>query len=230
MMGNALTRPAAKPVSYLDQPLDEIIGTVGNLRVLRSLFRHGGAIGTSRIVLETRLSREGVRKALRDLVDLRIVREVGTGHSVSYAVDERHPQHAILLGLFQGEQGSRDKVLEAIKAASAPSDFAGVYIFGSVARYEDHRDSDVDVLVISKVDDPFLHEQQADQFRGRLDQETALYGRQVSVIALRPAEMMTCIREKASIWENVKDHGRVIRGSSPSTLEMRMKRRELLAD
>ena len=217
MVGKVVTRPAAKPVSYLDQPLDEIIGTVGNLRVLRSLFRHGGAIGTSRIVLETRLSREGVR-------------EVGTGHSVSYALDERHPQHAILFGLFQGEQGSRDKVLEAIKAASEPSDFAAVYIFGSVARYEDHRDSDVDVLAISKVDDPLLHEQQADEFRGRLEKEAALYGRQVSVIALRPAEMLTCIRAKASVWENVKDHGRVIRGSSPSTLEMRMKRGGLLVD
>lgn len=230
MVGNTVTRPAAKPVSYLDQPLDEIIGTVGNLRVLRSLFRHGGAIGTSRIVLETRLSREGVRKALRDLVDLRVVREVGTGHSVSYAVDERHPQHAILLRLFQGEQGSRDKVLDAIKAASRPSDFAAVYIFGSVARYEDHRDSDLDVLAIFKVDDAMLHEQQADEFRGRLDKEAALYGRQVSVIALRPAEVLTCIREKASVWENVKDHGRVIRGSSPDTLEMRMKRGGLLVD
>ena len=54
-------------MSYARQPLDTVLGSVANVRVMRALVRNGGPLSVRRLADETRITPNGVRDALRSL-------------------------------------------------------------------------------------------------------------------------------------------------------------------
>jgi predicted nucleotidyltransferase len=90
-----------------------------------------------------------VQRELKQLSDAGIIQRIVRGHQVYYQANPLCPVFAELKKLVLKTVG----VGAALKAALAPlGDRINVaLVYGSIARSEEHRESDVDVLVVGKV-------------------------------------------------------------------------------
>ncbi len=141
----------ATPQSSFRQPLDEVLGTVSCVRVLRELVLHGQPLTASELAERTALSRPSVGEALDRLMGLGLVEPVGTARSTPYRVRDAHFLAEPLGRLFREEAERRQAVAENLRAIARRADPApdAVWIYGSVARGEDRPDSDLDVVVVA---------------------------------------------------------------------------------
>jgi predicted nucleotidyltransferase len=214
----AMARPV-NPRSYLVQPLDVVLGNVGNVRILRVLARHGGALPASRIARETRLSRFGAAQALSGLEALGLVERSGSGRAVLHKAVPHHPLVGLLAPLFEDEAGYRNRVLAAATAAASDLPIAGLWLFGSAARLEDAPGSDIDLALVSELDDGSAHERLADAYRERLAEQPDLAGTRPSVVAMREADLRRLIDEGSPLWADIARDARVLRGRSPQDFQ-----------
>ena len=90
-----------------------------------------------------------VQRELKQLSDAGIIRRIVRGHLVYYQANPQCPVFAEVKNLVVKTVG----VGAALQAALTPlGDRIDVaFIYGSIARSEEHRDSDIDVLVVGKV-------------------------------------------------------------------------------
>jgi predicted nucleotidyltransferase len=90
-----------------------------------------------------------VQRELKELSDAGIIRRIVRGHQVYYQANPQCPVFAEVKNLVLKTVG----VGAALQAALTPlGDRIDVaFIYGSIARSEEHRDSDIDVLVVGKV-------------------------------------------------------------------------------
>src|ERR1022692_598522 len=82
---------ALKPMSFARQPLDHVLATAGNVRVMRTLLAHGGALSVTRVARDTRLTPNGVRRVLADLERSSVVEVLGSDHTRLFRVAQDHP-------------------------------------------------------------------------------------------------------------------------------------------
>jgi hypothetical protein len=111
-----MTRRALTPLSYLDAPLDELLGQVSHVRILRVLSESEHPLPPGELARATRLNLSGVLRAIDRLTPLGIVRSLGAG---GRRVIELSPVHAfapVLRALFDAERRQRRLLLDALKA------------------------------------------------------------------------------------------------------------------
>lgn len=137
--------------STFQQPLDEILGTVSCVRILRELTLHGHPLSASDLAERTSLSKPSVGEALARLVRLNAVETVGTGRYVQYRLRDSHFLAQPLQDLFRREEGRRKRVFEALRemAERAEPSPKAVWVYGSIARGEDRPGSDLDLVVVA---------------------------------------------------------------------------------
>ena len=118
--------------------------------VLSLLYSHGDdAYYVRQIVRAAGVGLGTVQRELKQLSDAGIIRRIVRGHQVYYQANPRCPVFAELKNLVVKTVG----VGAALQAALTPlgNRIDVAFIYGSIARSEEHRDSDVDVLVVGKV-------------------------------------------------------------------------------
>jgi predicted nucleotidyltransferase len=118
--------------------------------VLSLLYSHvDDAYYLRQIVRAAGVGLGAVQRELKQLSDAGIIQRIIRGHQVYYQVDPQCPVFSELKNLVVKKVG----VGAVLQAALAPlGDRIHVaLIYGSIARSEEHRDSDVDVLVVGKV-------------------------------------------------------------------------------
>ena len=118
--------------------------------VLSLLYSHvNDAYYLRQIVRAAGVGLGGVQRELKQLSHAGIIQRIVRGHQVYYQANLQCPVFAELKNLVLKTVG----VGAALQAALTPlGDRIDVaFIYGSVARSEEHRDSDVDVLVVGKV-------------------------------------------------------------------------------
>jgi predicted nucleotidyltransferase len=118
--------------------------------VLSLLYSHvDDAYYLRQIVRAAGVGLGAVQRELRQLSDAGIIRRIVRGHQVYYQANPQCPVFAELKNLVLRTVG----VGAALQAALAPlgERIDVAFIYGSIARSEEHRDSDVDVLVVGKV-------------------------------------------------------------------------------
>ena len=128
-----------------------MLGTEANVRVLRELARHGGALPTSALIVRTGLAQSSVRTALLTLELLAAVDALGSGRTRLFRLNERHPLASAIGRLFEAEEARFDAIVTGLRTASEKcgGDIIAVWIYGSVARGDDHAGSDVDIAVVA---------------------------------------------------------------------------------
>src|SRR3712207_2451264 len=97
-------RPTKTAQDALQAPLNQILGTEANVRILRELSLADVPLSRSDLAARAGLSVPGVSAALEKLRPTGIVSFVGTGARPSVRLREEHPLHAWLQALFQAEQ------------------------------------------------------------------------------------------------------------------------------
>ena len=136
------------PQSHLRHSLTDLLGTGGNVRVLRALVSYGGPLSVAQLSRETGLSAPGVRAVLDGLVDRQVAVALGAGRAQLFELHERHPLAGALRELFEHERTRWEGVLAALRTAmESEKEVEAAWYYGSVARGEDGPGSDFDVAV-----------------------------------------------------------------------------------
>src|SRR4030065_1394981 len=118
--------------------------------VLSLLYSHvDEAFYLRQIVRVAGVGLGAVQRELKQLSDAGIIQRIVRGRQVYYQANPRCPVFAELKNLVVKTVG----VGAALQAGLAPlgGRINVAVIYGSIARSEEHRDSDVDVLVVGKV-------------------------------------------------------------------------------
>src|SRR5262245_27947252 len=96
-------RPPKHRHSPFLQPLDEILGTQANVRLLRVLALRRTPLTAGELAKRALLGRTSIYPALRQLERAGIVEFVGAGSQRLVQLRDRHPLSRILRDLFRSE-------------------------------------------------------------------------------------------------------------------------------
>ena len=127
--------------------------------------------------------------------------------------------------LFRPEAAYRDRVLDAVTEAGRDLGLSALWLFGSVARFDDRRDSDLDILMVSAAPDPASHERIADTLRQRLAGAAELTGLRPPVIAVAMDDLKAPIGTRHSVRVGAEHDVKVLLGRSPPALARQSGRR-----
>jgi predicted nucleotidyltransferase len=205
--------PAPSQVqSQVRYPLTTILGSAGNVRVLRALATDRAPQPAPHLARLAGLSPQGVRLVLNALSKQHLVTTLGSGRAQLHALNESHPFASALKALFAAEQQRWDQLLASVREVLSKHGTAvrGAWLYGSVARGEDTPLSDLDIALLvssQKVADgvredlmPLEDEQQV----------------RISITALTPKELRA-LPERDRWWSEVVRDARVLKGSPPSS-------------
>lgn len=109
-------RPISTIQSILRNPLNELLGTEANVRLLRVLTDEvDGPLTASDIAERAGLSIMGARKALMRLVDSGFVELVGGGRKQQYALQGSEPLMKITADLFRTERKRYEELIDTLR-------------------------------------------------------------------------------------------------------------------
>lgn len=103
------------------QPLNGILGTPANVRLIRTLSLSSSPLTGGELARRAGLGRTSIYPALRELEVVGIVEFVGAGTQRHVQLRERHPLASGLKELFRAEEGRFDEVATALRAVFAES-------------------------------------------------------------------------------------------------------------
>lgn len=128
----------SRPYGVISHPLDSLV-----LHVLA-----GASVGLSgrRVADLTESTQEGVRKALRRLVDVGIVEQQEAGNAILYQLNRRHLAAPAVEQLIDLRRRLLDRLTEAFEAWETPPLHAS--LFGSAARGDGDSSSDIDLFLV----------------------------------------------------------------------------------
>lgn len=215
--------PRAGRQSTFRFPLSTLFAGQGAVRVARELFLHGGPLSITELSHATRLTPMGVRLVLGPFLDLGVVRRIGRGRSNLYQVVPEHPLSATLASLFDAETArvreTYDAIREAAGSISPPP--SAVWLFGSVARGDDHARSDLDLAVCAP--EPVV-ERTVDGFREALAPVGQKLGIVFSVVGMSAEDLDRMERERDPFWIALHREARALAGPEPAEV-LRLHRR-----
>ena len=205
----------SKPQSALRQPLTGLLGTAGNVRVLRELALHGGDLGTATLAQRSGLTIQQVRRVLGSLREQGVVDVIGSGHARLFKLRPLHPLGPVLAALFTAEADAFRtlwlNLLKRVKKMEAQTH--GVWLHGSVARLEDQPGSDVDLVAVSN--EP---RKAADTLRVGLASLERDRGLTISIVGLDLADVARLAAGHDPWWSTLVRDAKVLAGASPRTL------------
>ena len=214
-------RPPTIPSSAFRHPFDTVLGSPGNVRILRSLATHGRPMATSELVTRTRLNASGMRRSLAALTNTGLVAYFGSDRSTVYQLNAAHPLAASLVGLYVAEAARVDRVLSDFRVIAATLFVApiAIWLYGSAARGDDAPLSDLDIVMIVKDDADVAPLVEA--MRQRMEQTEARECVSISVIGLSARDVAR-LESGDPWWLTVREDAIPLVGPSPATLEQRL--------
>ena len=111
-------RPTSHPQSALQFPLNHVLGTEANVRVLRAIFLSDIPIGVSELARQTQLQASGVARVCTSLEDLGVIEAVGRGARYrQYRRSSRFRLAGALTQLFMDERMWGQEAMTEIRSA-----------------------------------------------------------------------------------------------------------------
>ena len=208
-------RPVSQRSSTFHRPLDTLLGAVANVRVLRVLADHGGALTPTTLANRARVTRQSAWNAIARLDGLGVLERVGQGRGTSYRLNPAHPFVPPLQALFRTESQRVERLFDAVRTAAGgmkPPPVA-VWLFGSVARGEDRPGSDIDVAILSP------EGQSSYQQYGMIEALGTFMGEltsHISVIAMTKDDIRRMRRKRDRFWTELKRDGVPLFGPAPA--------------
>jgi hypothetical protein len=108
-------RPAAISQSFARAPLDELLGTPANVRLLRVLSDQvSGPVAAPEAAERAQLTAAGARRALKRLAATGFVERIGTGRSQAFRLRAEDPLVGQIVALFQAERYRYETLLKRL--------------------------------------------------------------------------------------------------------------------
>lgn len=192
--------------SHLRHPLTALLGSVGQVRVLRALASHRVPQSAPQLAAAAGLTPQGSRGVL---ARQRLVKAHGSGRTQLYELNTAHPLASSLAALFHVEQKRWDALISSIRdVLDRHGTVSAAWPHGSVARGEDAPGSDVDIALIVR------SHAVADQVREALMPLVDAHQIRISLTALT-AKDLAALPDDDPWWVNVVREGRVLKGAAP---------------
>lgn len=146
-------RPTANPQSAFRAPLNEIMGTEANVRVLRVLAQQNTTLSASELSRRAQLQRSTVSRTLKRLEESGVVQFVGAAPQAQVSLRDG-PLGRAIGHLFAAERTRFDALLDGLKraAASTTPPPISVWIGGRVSLGTDRAGEPIPVYVLDKPD------------------------------------------------------------------------------
>jgi predicted nucleotidyltransferase len=209
-----MARP--EPESAIRRPLTVVLGVDSNLRVLRTLIRHGGHLAASEIVRLSGLSRESVRLALISLESMAMLESVGSPYSRVYRFNQGHVLAPQLAALFNAEEDRFTSILDAVRGGAAGLPALSLFIYGSAARGDDRPDSDLDICLVTRADDLA---DCVEAFRETLREPSERLGFLPNVVGLDLGDVRRLTNDEDPWWEAARRDAVMLAGARPEDIE-----------
>lgn len=135
--------------SRLKYPLDVVLGSSANVRLMRVILHEvGGPVSVTDAARMAGLSTTGARKALEVLAGLGVVMRVGTGRAQKYGPTEDGFFAPLLNQLFQQEQRQYEEMFRSLREAVGMPEVRNAWL----SEYSDldKRSLELDVVVDTK--------------------------------------------------------------------------------
>ncbi len=117
-----MPRRAQTALSYLQAPLDEILGKQSHIRMLRVLSEYEQPIPPFELARQTRLDLSGVLRAIESLVETGIVSTIGVGRGRVIRFNTAHHFAPVLQQLFDTERRRRQDLVDELQRAAQTLD------------------------------------------------------------------------------------------------------------
>lgn len=109
-------RPIVTKNNGMKYPLDEILGSQGNIRILRALLHEADVpLSAPDIARIAGITTQGARKALDRLIGCGIIERIGSGRSTQYGLRKEAPLSKALINLFASEGERYDRIIHSLK-------------------------------------------------------------------------------------------------------------------
>ena len=216
-------RPPSHQFGTLAQPLDNILGTVARVRVLRALDRAAHPMTIVALQKETKLAYNAVNKAADSLTQAGLATETPTGSGSVFARNPTHPFSAGLQALFTAERTRRRAVERAVETwaqEQKPIPLA-VWLFGSVARKEDTFRSDIDLAVVGR--DKQQAQAYAETLREVLSPIAERESVHPSVLPYDTNEILGLPRADPAMWASLTRDAVPLYGPEPNALRSQLR-------
>ncbi|HET6232447.1 MAG TPA: nucleotidyltransferase domain-containing protein [Longimicrobiaceae bacterium] len=206
-----------KAQSSFRYPLSALLGNQGAVRVARELFRHGGPLSGPEIGARAGMTRSGVYMGLAPLTAAGLVRRIGGQRSGLFHVVTDHPLAVPLAALFDAEHGRVQQAYDAIRGAASGTSPRpdAVWLFGSVARGDDHAASDLDIAVVAAND---RVEETVDAVREAVQAVGERLFLRISVIGVSPDDLDRMASAAEPFWTAVRRDAKTLAGPEPDDL------------
>lgn len=214
----------ATPNSHFRNPLDDILGTIATVRVLRALVITAAPMTQTELVRDTRLSRGSVLRGIDALHKAGIL-HTWPGRSPMYVLRDAHPLMPAIRALFTEEFDRPTRVFDAIRhsAARHSPPILGVWLYGSVARAEDSNESDFDVAVMVDADES---ERAAARLREDMLVVQQAFEVTISLLVFGPDEFHDLPIHNPTLWRNLTTDALVLYGNTPEAVAAVIARRK----
>lgn len=130
--------------------LESIFGSPAKVRILRTLFNSPQPLSGRQVGELSGLTHKGAIQALKSLVELGAVRQRRVGKAYQYSFSKGNIfVEKIITPCIKAEAGLLDDLKREI-AAHFGKDAISVILYGSLARGEEKKGSDIDVIAVVK--------------------------------------------------------------------------------
>jgi DNA-binding transcriptional ArsR family regulator len=197
-------------------PVEAVVPGVQG-RVLAVLAESTGELSLRTLARLAGVSIAQASRVLPDLVDLGMVERREVPPSSQFRLNRDHVAGRLVVELAR----VRDAVLAelGVLAHALPVPPASVIVFGSFARAEADRASDIDTMLVRplgvETDDP-AWERSIDIWRSRV---RTITGNRVEVLEVGADEVSARLRGRQPLWRDIRRDGTTVFGPSLSELE-----------
>lgn len=215
----------SRPQSHLRYPLTGLLGSGGNVRLLRALSRYGAPLSVAQLARDAAMSVVGVRASLAGLVAQGIVSVFGQGRAQLYDLNSAHPFSEPLKVLFAEELMRWEALWRELRdALKRCSGVTAAWLYGSVARGNDGASSDIDIVLVVEGDAGSTSDAVRDALRPLEERQQVSF----SLVVLSPADILA--RAAADPWwSELERDARPLKGSAPERVVALLRRRPLAA-
>jgi len=187
------------------RPLSDILDSRIKVDILRLLSRTGSDHTGREIAGIIGCSHNAARSSLEDLERSGLVIHRRAGRAYLYSLDEDNVINTdILASAFEVETGLLEKVAD-VAAMRIGDDLSSIVLYGSVARGEEQKDSDIDIVVVLKdgVDPDGKEEAIADASI----EVVRRFGNKLSPLLVTESEFARKRKSRKGVWRDIAVDG-----------------------